>query len=153
MQCLWLLEEVQQIWYAVLSSGTFWNSVNNSLRIKFKLCMCSSVLSSVNSYALNGLDDWQHPCLCCFSSGLWEGSGLNQKEVFSFKKRVSEGRIVSQRPCAVQSKQTQKYFFHIVKMKWYNNRNILLDIVIFFARHYLFNSYKKNTFNSVCLYV
>lgn len=29
----------------------------NSLRIEFKLCMCSSVLSSVNSYALNGLDD------------------------------------------------------------------------------------------------
>lgn len=29
----------------------------NSLRIEFKLCMCSSALSSVNSYALNGLDD------------------------------------------------------------------------------------------------
>lgn len=29
----------------------------NSLRVEFKLCMCSSALSSVNSYALNGLDD------------------------------------------------------------------------------------------------
>lgn len=40
-------------------SGTLWISPDNSPRISFKLCMSSSVQNSVNSYALNGLDDWQ----------------------------------------------------------------------------------------------
>lgn len=33
--------------------------------------MCSSVPSTVNSYALNRLDEWQHPLLC--SSRLFLG--------------------------------------------------------------------------------
>lgn len=74
-----------KIWSAAWSGGTLWNSVNNSLRIKFKLCMCSSVQSSVNSYALNGLDDWQHPFLCgkCFFFLGWEKVQANIISVFS----------------------------------------------------------------------
>lgn len=59
------LQEAKQICYAAQSSGTLWNSLNISLRTKFKLCMRNSVQSSVNSYALNGLDDWQLPGQCC----------------------------------------------------------------------------------------
>lgn len=128
----------------------------NSLRVEFKLCMCSSALSSVNSYALNGLDDWQQACRCCcfcFFSLFWALRRFS-KEVFFFKRKGYLGY----KGCP---KQTGNHKDTLATKKRRNekgcerdNRNICFDIVFFLAGHFFYwiaaeERRKKETFNRV----